>query len=108
MAKTKTQSQTRQSNGCKHVGGLCLIDESKKAGACVQTCKKCGWVRVHGERFYHPTPDTILDPGEAPLRRTVDPATGADRATKCKPARHECRCGTGRNCLVRGHGEATS
>jgi hypothetical protein len=50
----KKPSQQRQSNGCKHVGGLCLIDESKKAGKCVQTCKKCGWIRVHGERFFHP------------------------------------------------------
>jgi hypothetical protein len=50
--KTKTKSQTRQK--CKHVGGLCLIDESKKAGKCVQTCSKCGWIRVHGERLFHP------------------------------------------------------
>jgi hypothetical protein len=39
---------------CKHVGGLCLIDESKKAGKCVQACSKCGWIRVHGERNFHP------------------------------------------------------
>lgn len=43
---------------CKHVGGLCLIDESKKAGKCVQTCSKCGWIRVHGERAFHPAPET--------------------------------------------------
>jgi hypothetical protein len=81
---TKTTSQTRQSNGCRHVGGLCLIDESQKAGKCVQTCKKCGWIRVHGERFFHPAEDAVLNPGEAPMRRTVDPKTGKDRATKCK------------------------
>jgi len=58
---TKTQSQTRPvSNGCKHVGGLCLIDESKKAGKCVQTCAKCGWIRVHGERNFHPAEQVVV------------------------------------------------
>jgi len=69
---------------CKHVGGLCLIDESKKAGKCVQTCSKCGWIRVHGERNFHPVA-LVLNPGEAPMRRTVDAQTGKDKATKCRP-----------------------
>jgi hypothetical protein len=83
-------SQTRQSNGCKHVGGLCLIDESKKAGKCVQTCKKCGWIRVHGERFYHPSETPATDQALAPapfvsLAVTPPPAPPCPIKFKVKP-----------------------
>lgn len=76
MATTK-QSQTRQTK-CRHVGGPCLLDESKKAGKCIQTCKKCGWVRMHGERNFHPKAETLQQladevarTGRVPSRREL-------------------------------------
>lgn len=60
--RTSSQLRRPQGNGCRHVGGLCLIDESQLAGACVQTCTRCGWVRKHGERYFSPPSQPEVKP----------------------------------------------